>query len=471
VASEPAPAGGNFVRLFEATARRWPERPAIVWSGGTLTYAELEGRAGGLAQHLAAFGVRPGHAVAVSMPNGWPLAVALLGALKLGVTISPINPLLAAEERERILDDLDPVRVIETSGSHTADWPSVDAAAPAIVLYTSGSTGRPKGAMLSHAALGFANRSWAGPVMGLTPDDVVLAVLPLSHSFGLNGALLAPLLTGAAVAMLEHFSPEATLEALATHRVTVFPAVATMFRRVLDCPALATTDLSALRLAVSGAAPCPWEIAEDWRRRTGVRILRGYGSTELFRPISYLCDDPRDRPDAIGQAVPGVDLRVLDESGDEVGAGQVGELLIRTPAALDGYLGQPAETQAVMVNGWFRTGDLATVDGDGLVRIVGRKKELILRGGYSIVPGEVEAVLVSHPAVAEAAVVGLPHGELGEEVAAFVTLRAGARADAEELIHHCRERLASFKYPRRVTILDQLPRGSTGKVLKSRLAG
>jgi long-chain acyl-CoA synthetase len=158
----------------------------------------------------------------------------------------------------------------------------------------------------------------------------------------------------------------------------------------------------------------------------------------------------------------------VDEDGGRAG-GQTGELLIRTPAALDGYLGQPEETRAVLVDGWFRTGDLATISADGFVRIVGRKKELILRGGYSVVPGEVEAALHSHPAVAEAAVVGVPHPELGEEVAAFVLLRSGAAIAPEELIRHCRDRLAGYKYPRRVTIVDQLPRGATGKVLKSRL--
>ena len=240
---------------------------------------------------------------------------------------------------------------------------------------------------------------------------------------------------------------------MSRHRVTVLPAVATMFRRLLDCPALAGADLSALRVALSGAAPCPWELTQEWRARTGVRILRGYGSTELFRPISYLAGDPRDDADAIGCAVPGVEVSVVDDDGAALSVGEVGELAVRSPAATDGYLGQPEETRAVLVDGWFRTGDLAALTPDGLVRIVGRKKELILRGGYSVVPGEVEAALTSHPAVAEAAVIGVPDAELGEEVTAFVTLRADVRAEPAELIAHCRARLAGYKYPRRVTIL------------------
>jgi long-chain acyl-CoA synthetase len=305
--------------------------------------------------------------------------------------------------------------------------------------------------------------------MRLTPQDVVLAALPLAHSFGLNGALLASLLAGATVALRARFAPEDALRAISRYRVTVFPAVATMFQRMLEVPGVSETACSSLRLAVSGAAPCPWELAEAWRRRTGVRIVRGYGMTELFRPISYLADDPTDLPDAIGRPVPGVEVRVVDDAEQALAAGEAGELWIRTPAAMDGYLRADEETRAVIRDGWFRTGDLAQLSPEGFVSVVGRKKDLILRGGYSVVPGEVEAALLDHPAVAEAAVIGTPHAELGEDVAAFVTLRPGASADADELVAFCRERLAAFKCPRRVSIVTELPKSATGKVLKWRL--
>jgi len=451
----------NLAALLADAARRRPDHPALIWDDGALSWRELEARAAGAARRLVRQGVGAGDVVAVLLPNTWGLVAALWGGLALGATVAPLNPLLAADERERILGHLGPKAVIDAAPTdETAEAPSIaDATAPGIVLYTSGSTGQPKGAVLSHVALAVANESWAGPVMGLTPDDRVLAVLPLAHSFGLNGALLAPLLAGVTVVLRERFAPEDTLRAIARHRVTVFPGVATMFARILESPALAAADLSSLRLAVSGAAPCPWTLARDWRQRTGVRIVRGYGMTELFRPISYLAADATDRPDSIGRAVPGVELRVVED-----------ELWIRSPAAMDGYLRAPEETAAVLADGgWFRTGDLASISDDGYVSIVGRKRELILRGGYSVVPGEVEAALLGHPAVAEAAVIGVAHPELGEEVAAFVTLRPGARAEAPELIAFCRERLAGYKYPRRVTVVDEMPRSATGKILKAKL--
>ena len=451
----------NLAARLVAAARRRPDHPALECDGGALTWQDLESRAAAVATRLARDGVATGDVVALLLPNTWGLVAALWGGLALGATVAPLNPLLAADERARILGHLAPKAVIDAApAADAAAMPPIgDGGAPGVILYTSGSTGQPKGAVLSHAALLVANESWAGPVMDLGPDDRVLAVLPLAHSFGLNGALLAPLLAGVTVVLQERFAPEETLRAIARHRATVFPGVATMFQRILESPALDGADLSSLRLAVSGAAPCPWALARAWRERTGVRIVRGYGMTELFRPISYLAADPADRPDSIGRAVPGVELRLVED-----------ELWIRSPAAMDGYLRAPEETAAVLGDdGWFRTGDLATIAEDGYVSIVGRKRELILRGGYSVVPGEVEAALLDHPAVAEAAVIGVAHAELGEEVAAFVALRPGARADAPELIAFCRARLAGYKYPRRVTVVEAMPKSATGKILKARL--
>jgi long-chain acyl-CoA synthetase len=473
----------NFARRLEASSRRTPERPALVWDGGALTFGELDRRVSAFAETLAARGVKAGDRIALSIGNHWAFPIALIAGWKLGATVAPLDKLLKDEERAEIVADLSPTLLIDETDveagglgpgapgtlGQRSGTPGAEPSGAALILYTSGSTGRPKGAVLSHTALDLAIESWAGPVMALTPHDVVLATLPLAHSFGLNGALLAPLLVGATVALVERFAPDRVIEAIKRHRVTVFPGVATMFRRLLDAPALAATDLASVRIAVSGAAPCPWELAERWRARTGIRIVRGYGMTELFRPISYQAATATESPDSIGWPVPGVEIRIVDDAGHGVAVGEPGELWIRSPSAMDAYINAPDETREVLVDGWFRTGDLATVSADGLVTIVGRKRERILRGGYSVFPAEVEAILLTHPAVAEAAVLGMPHPELGEDVAAFVALRPGSAATADELLTHCRDRLAAFKYPRRLVVLDALPKSPTGKVLKSRL--
>jgi long-chain acyl-CoA synthetase len=463
----------NFAGLITAGARRHPERAALRWDDGALTYGELADRTDDCARRLLAGGLRPGERLAVAIPNRVEFVTTVLGGMAAGAIVAPLDVLLKPEERDAILADLRPTRLVESSAGGGLTERAMPGGAPpaeapaALVLYTSGSTGRPKGALLSHRALAIANQTWAGPVIGLRDGDVLLAALPLSHAFGINGALFAPLLTGNTVALVERFVPETVAALLDRLGVTVMPGVATMFRRLLDLPGF--RGAPDLRLGVSGAAPCPWDLAQEWRARTGVRIVRGYGMTELFRPLSYSSHDPTDHAECVGRPVPGVEIRVVDDTGGAVPVGETGELLIRTPAAMDGYLDSPEETRAVFEDGWFRTGDLARVTDDGYVAIVGRQRERIKRGGYSVFPAEVEAVILTHPAVAEAAAVGLPDPTLGEEIAAFVTLRPGADTDADELIAWCRARLAAYKYPRRVVIVAELPKSATGKILRARL--
>ena len=459
----------NFVCALEANARRLAAKTALWCGENKLTWSELDGFASGFARDLSAQGVAAGDRVAILLPNGIEFVVTFLAILKLGATPAPLNPLIKDEELAAFTADLRPKlsidRVVLSSGS----WRTIDEiSTPSLILYTSGSTGRPKGAVFSHDALTFANHSWAGPVMGLTSDDMVLVSVPLAHSLGLNGGLLAPLLTGATVVILERFTPEAVFAVVKKHGVTVFPAVATIFRRLLNSPAFSQADLSSLRRAIAGAAPCPWELAVEWREKAGARIVRGYGMTELFRPLSFCADDPSDVPDAVGRAVPGVRTRITMDGG--ASADGIGELWIKSPAMMHGYLDAPDETRAVISDGWFKTGDLATVSPDGYVKIAGRMRERILRGGYSVFPQEIEAVLASHPAVAEAAVIGVTDADLGEEVAAFVSLKRLEKLTREELLDYCRERLARYKYPRRLYIVAELPKGPTGKILKSALA-
>jgi len=463
----------NVASLLEAAARLRPDKPVLIQAadGAAVGWAGCERRAGAVARLLAGRGIGRGARVAVAMPDPAELVVALYGALKAGAAVTPLNPRLTADEQAQITADLDPAMVIGAlpDGEAEVAGCAVGGAEPAIILYTSGSTGRPKGVLLSHGATAWALESWRGPVMDLGPGDVSLSALPLAHSLGIFGSVLAPLISGGAVVFLPRFTPEAAIAAIARHRITVFPGVATMFHRIIECEAIARADFSSLRYALSGAAPCPWDLACDWKRATGTRIVRGYGMTELFRPISYGAADPTDIPESIGRAVPGVELRLVDDDGGATAPGGTGELLIRSPARMTAYLGQSEATRAVLDGAWFRTGDLATISPDGHVRIVGRKKDMILRGGYTIAAGEIEIALLKHPEIIDAAVIGVPHHELGEEVAAFVALKPGSTLAPEDIVAYCKGALAGYKYPRHVRIEPRLPKGPTGKVLKAQL--
>ena len=462
---------GNVAGLLEAAAHSRPDKQVLISGDGASDWRTLERRAGGFAARLVQDGLKPGDRIALDCADPLDQVTAFIGGLKAGAVVAPLNPRLTDDERARIVADCGASLTVRDIGDAAADFTGISVAPddPAIILYTSGSTGEPKGVLLSHGATVFALASWIDPVMGLGPDDVVISVLPLAHSFGIFGSALAPLIAGGTVVLLRRFTPEDTLAAIARHHITVFPGVATMFRRTLDCPALKSTDLSSLRAAVSGAAPCPWPLAQEWKAATGVRIIRGYGMSELYRPISFAAADQTEVPDSIGRAVPGVELRIVGDDGNPLPGPEPGELWIRSPARLSEYLNQPAATREVLEDGWFKTGDLATISDDGYVRIVGRKKEMILRGGYTIAAGEVEQVLMTHPDVADAAVIGVAHPDLGEDIAAFVILRPGAAAGAADIVAYCKARMASYKYPRDVRIRADLPKGPTGKVIKAQI--
>lgn len=462
----------HVARSLEDAARQWPDKAVLLSDGGSLDWTTVERRAGAVARRLVDEGLKPGDRVALAIDDPAEVVIALFGALKAGAAVSPLNRRLTQEEQDKIVADLAPAAVVESVPVEGEDFPALDLDenSGAIILYTSGSTGVPKGVLLSHAATCFALESWRGPVMDVRPDDVSLSALPLAHSLGIFGSVLAPLLAGASVAFVPRFSPEDALAAIAKYRATVFPGVATIFRRIVESPAMATADVSSLRYALSGAAPCPWELAEAWKAATGVRIIRGYGMSELFRPISYSAADDRDESEFIGRAVPGVDLRIVDEDGNTQPEGETGEMWIRSPARMTGYLNRPDETAAVFEGDWFKTGDLALVSGEGFVRIVGRMKDIILRGGYTIGAVEVETVLLTHPGIAEAAVIGVPHHDLGEDIAAFIAPRPGVLLNVEDVVAYCKDRMAAYKYPREVRFLDELPKGPTGKVIKTALS-
>jgi long-chain acyl-CoA synthetase len=465
----------TVAQKLDAAARENPDKIVIVGPTGQMSWRELDARAGAVAQFLSDEGAKPGDRLAIATDNITDTVIGVVAGLKLGAAITPLNPRLSEGDKKDVLDVLKTARMIEYLPPGEAQFPAVavEAATPAVILFTSGSTGAPKGVVLSQRALSAGMDLWVGAALQLRSDDVVVSVLPLAHSYGLFGTLLSPLLLSATAILVPRFSPEAVLTAIERHNATVFSGVATMFRRMLDSGVMNKGGLSSLRFCTSGAAPCPWELAEEWREATGVRIVRGYGMSELFRPICFSPDDTLEIPESIGHAPKGVTLKLVDEKGDAMGddPDAVGELWIKSPTCMTEYVDRPEDTAAVIQEGWFKTGDLARITPEGLVCIVGRKKEIILRGGYTIAAGEIEAALAAHPDVAEAAVIAVPDRELGEEVCAFVAFRPGTSVAEEELVEFCKQRLSSYKYPRIFHFVAELPKNATGKIDKRQLKG
>jgi long-chain acyl-CoA synthetase len=334
----------------------------------------------------------------------------------------------------------------------------------AVILYTSGTTGTPKGAELTHANMRRNASVTATTLLALGPDDVVMGCLPLFHSFGQTCGLNAAVQSGACLTLISRFSAAQALRVIERDRVTVFEGVPTMYVGLLH-EAADAPDTSTLRLCVSGGAALPVEVLHGFESAFGTVILEGYGLSETS-PVATFNRRDRRKPGSIGLPIEGVELRLVGENGQPVPAGEVGEIAIRGHNVMKGYRQRPEETAAAISGGWFRTGDLARADEDGFYYIVDRKKDMIIRGGYNVYPREIEEVLYEHPAVLEAAVIGVPHPSLGEEIAAAVALRPGAAVTPEELRDWVKQRVAAYKYPRHVWLADSLPKGPTGKILK-----
>ena len=358
--------------------------------------------------------------------------------------------------------------------AEVAAWPSLAEITPradddtAVILYTSGTTGTPKGAELTHANLHRNASVSATSLFCLGPDDVVMGCLPLFHSFGQTCGLNAAVLSGACLTLIPRFSAATALQVIGRDRVTVFEGVPTMYVAMLHEAETAVTDVGtpSLRLCVSGGAALPVEVLHVFEKQFGTVILEGYGLSETS-PVATFNRAERRKPGSIGVPIEGVELRLINADGGEVTElGEVGEIAIRGHNVMKGYWGRLEATEAAIRDGWFRTGDLARVDEDGFYFIVDRKKDMIIRGGYNVYPREIEEVLYEHPAVLEAAVVGVPHPMHGEEVGAAVSLRPGMSVTPEELREHVKQRVAAYKYPRHVWLVDELPKGPTGKVLK-----
>jgi long-chain acyl-CoA synthetase len=345
-----------------------------------------------------------------------------------------------------------------------------DAGDTAVIVYTAGTTGRPKGAELSHFQL-FMNADTPGRLFGVRDDDVILTVLPLFHVFGLSSILDVAVRFAATMSLVPRFDAGKVLEVIQRDGVTVFEGVPTMYIAILNHPERDSYDTSSLRIGVSGGAPIPAEVIDEVERTFGIVVLEGYGLSETASTTTFNVSAEERRIYSVGKPIYGVEVEIWDDDGTPLPAGRdhVGELVVRGVNVMRGYHGHPEATAEAMAGGWFHTGDLGYVDADGFFFVVDRKKDLIIRGGENVYPREVEDVLYTHPAVAEAAVVGMPDDRLGQEVKAVVALRPGHQVEEGELIGYVRERVASYKYPRSVEFREHLPMNATGKILKREL--
>jgi long-chain acyl-CoA synthetase len=486
----------NLATVLTETAAALPHRVALRLGEAALTYRELDDASARVAALLAAHSVGDGDRVGVLLPNVPEFAAVYFGVLRAGAIVVPMNPLLKAREIAHHLTDsearlafawhtaaaeathgaatagatvidVDPATFLDGLVDHPPAGQVLDRAAndTAVILYTSGTTGTPKGAELTHGSLLRNAEVVQSDLVQLGPDDVVFGGLPLFHSFGQTCTLNVAMAAGATLALLPRFDARTAVAVLRTTKATVFAGVPTMYSALLGLPE--TPELPDLRVCISGGAALPVEVLNRFEERFGAPVLEGYGLSETSPVASFNRLDRDRKPGSIGTPVTGVEMRVVDAAGQPVGTGEVGEIAIRGHNVMKGYWHKPDETAAVLgADGWFRTGDLGTVDEDGFFFIVDRKKDLVIRGGFNIYPREIEEVLYEHPAVAEAAVVGIPHPTLGEEVAAVVTLTPGAAATEDELRGFVKRQVAPYKYPRVVRIVDALPKGPTGKILK-----
>jgi long-chain acyl-CoA synthetase len=517
----------NLALLVEASARVHPERTAVIFNDLKYSYSQLDALASKLANVLQSVGVERGDKVALMIPNIPAFTIAYFGILKLGATVVPLNVLFKAAEVAYHLEDSDSVALLVYEGfldevargfegvretchnlivfapqgnvpGGALDFtallneatPDFDTAQTmpddtAVILYTSGTTGRPKGAELTHFNM-FYNAAFAADrLMAATPDDVVMAALPLFHSFGQTCCQNLAMYAGSALTMLPHFTPEDALSIFQRDRVTVFAGVPTMYWYLLNCPEADRFDLvqiaTDLRLCVSGGAALPVGLMRAFEEKYDVKILEGYGLSETSPVASFNVRERPRKPGSIGLPIWGTEMKVFDDDDNALPPGpeNVGEIVIRGHNIMKGYYKRPEATAEVMCNGWFHTGDLAYVDEGGYFFVVDRKKDMIIRGGFNVYPREVEEVLQAHPAVLLCAVVGVPDEALGEEVKAFVVVH-GSYADqmadeaeqfklASEIVAYCKERMASYKYPRQIEFRDTLPMTATGKVLKANL--
>jgi long-chain acyl-CoA synthetase len=493
----------NLAVLLRESAKRVPTKPAIVLGDVTLPYQALHLYAQRFAGGLAKLGIARGQHVALMLPNVPHFTIAYFGGHYAGTPVVPLNVLFTPDEIAYHLEDSNAAALVVWEGfydqartafdrvagckhlivakANPADTSAPDGAVSmtaviggaepvselpdtmpddtAVLLYTSGTTGRPKGAELTHFNLFYNCEYAATKLMPPEPDGVALATLPLFHSFGQTVVQNATLYQGATVVLLPRFEPKAALEAMQKHRVTFFAGVPTMYFALLHYPEASAYDLSSLRHCASGGAAMPVEVMKAFDTKYDVNILEGYGLSETSPVASFNVHDRPKKPGSIGLPIWGCEFKLAPD----------GEIWIKGHNVMKGYYRKPEANKEAFENGWFKTGDVATRDDEGYYFIVDRKKDMIIRGGFNVYPREIEEVLYGHTAIAEAAVIGIPDEALGEEVKAIVAFKPGKTATEKEIVDHCKEKLAAYKYPRVIEFRDALPKGPTGKILKREL--
>ena len=486
----------NFAENLHSAATEAAHRPAVRLDDVTLTWGALERAVARAAGLLQAAGVEVGDRVGLQLPNIPFFPILYYAVLRLGAVVVPVNPLLKAGEVAYHLSDADARLMVAwhdfaehaASGSRTAGAQcilvipgefedSMRRAAPvteimkradgdpAVIIYTSGTTGSPKGAILTHANL-LAGAEVGRDLVDAGPDSVAVATLPLFHVFGMNSVMNTGVIARGLMTLVPRFDPGKVLEVMQRDRATTFAGVPTMYAALLHHPGRERYDVSTLELCVSGGSAMPVEVLRGFDKAFGAMILEGYGLSETTGMGSFNVRDRERKPGSIGRPVGGTEMKLVDEDDNEVAIGEPGEIVMRGQFVMDRYWDREDATAEVMRGGWFHTGDIATVDADGYLFIVDRKKDLIIRGGYNVYPREIEELLYAHPAVREAAVLGIAHQSLGEEVGAAVVLRDGEHATPDQLRDFVRGRIAAYKYPRVVWLVDDLPKGPTGKILK-----
>jgi long-chain acyl-CoA synthetase len=486
----------NLAGSVTETAERVPDGIAYKLDDAEVSWQAVDEGSARVAGLLKAKGVAAGDRVGIMLPNVPYFPIAYYGILRAGGTVVPMNVLLKGREVKFYLEDSEAKLVFawhdfaeaaekgaEEAGTEVVlvkpgefeqllgeaepqrDVVDRDGSDSAVILYTSGTTGQPKGAELTHDNM-LKNAQASRDLFGIDGDEVVLGALPLFHSFGQTCCMNTCALSGATLTFIPRFDPAKALEIVERDKVTLFAGVPTMYNAMLHDDARKERDHSSLKICVSGGSAMPGELMRGFEQAFDTMILEGYGLSETSPVASFNHPDRERKVGSIGTPIEGVEMKVVDDDGNEVEQGEVGEIVIKGHNVMKGYWNREEATVEAIVDGWFHSGDIAKVDEDGYFFIVDRKKDLIIRGGYNVYPREIEEVLYEHEGVLEAAVVGVPDDSMGEEVGAAVVLKEGQDVSADDLKAFVREEVANYKYPRKIWFVDELPKGPTGKILK-----